>query len=456
MKKILFLIAGVAIFASCAVKYQQPEIDVDHIVRGVETEDTTFNVAKMNWREFYQDPHLVALIDSALVNNFDMKIALARIEQASSYFKQGKASLFPSLGANASASYAKPDLATGQTPYFSLGANLSWEIDIWGKLSSAKRGKYEDLLAQQSTRSAIQTKLISDIAKTYYTLVVLDTEKKFILETIQNREEYLATVKELKEAAQVTEVAVLQAEAQLMIAKTYLPEVMHAISQAENTISLLMGIPPKEIPRSVVESLEDIHFPKIDKIGVPANLLRNRPDVLAAEHSLKSAMEGFNTAKAAMYPSLTLTGNVSSDATQISQWFAMPGSLLYGIVGGLTQPIFNARSLKTRKEVAYQEYQISALNFQESVLSAGAEVSNVLSSMKSNKERVFYMTRQTIALGKAYDFSVELLINGYANYLDVLSAQEGFFNSKINLIIGLQECINDHIDLYRSLGGGWN
>lgn len=456
MKKIIFLIAGVAIFASCAVKYQQPEIDVDHIVRGVEAEDTTFNVAKMNWREFYQDPHLVALIDSALVNNFDMKIALARIEQASSYFKQGKASLFPSLGANASASYAKPDLATGQTPYFSLGANLSWEIDIWGKLSSAKRGKYEDLLAQQSTRSAIQTKLISDIAKTYYTLVVLDTEKKFILETIQNREEYLATVKELKEAAQVTEVAVLQAEAQLMIAKTYLPEVMHAISQAENTISLLMGIPPKEIPRSVVESLEDIHFPKIDKIGVPANLLRNRPDVLAAEHSLKSAMEGFNTAKAAMYPSLTLTGNVSSDATQISQWFAMPGSLLYGIVGGLTQPIFNARSLKTRKEVAYQEYQISALNFQESVLSAGAEVSNVLSSMKSNKERVFYMTRQTIALGKAYDFSVELLINGYANYLDVLSAQEGFFNSKINLIIGLQECINDHIDLYRSLGGGWN
>lgn len=456
MKKIIFLVAGVAIFASCAVKYQQPEIDVDHIVRGVETEDTTFNVAKMNWREFYQDPHLVALIDSALVNNFDMKIALARIEQASSYFKQGKASLFPSLGANASASYAKPDLATGQTPYFSLGANLSWEIDIWGKLSSAKRGKYEDLLAQQSTRSAIQTKLISDIAKTYYTLVVLDTEKKFILETIQNREEYLATVKELKEAAQVTEVAVLQAEAQLMIAKTYLPEVMHAISQAENTISLLMGIPPKEIPRSVVESLEDIHFPKIDKIGVPANLLRNRPDVLAAEHSLKSAMEGFNTAKAAMYPSLTLTGNVSSDATQISQWFAMPGSLLYGIVGGLTQPIFNARSLKTRKEVAYQEYQISALNFQESVLSAGAEVSNVLSSMKSNKERVFYMTRQTIALGKAYDFSVELLINGYANYLDVLSAQEGFFNSKINLIIGLQECINDHIDLYRSLGGGWN
>lgn len=456
MKKIIFLIAGIVIVTSCAVKYQQPEIDVDHIIRGVDAEDTTFNVAQMNWREFYKDPHLVALIDSALVNNFDMKIALARIEQASSYFKQGRASLFPSLGANASASYTKPDLASEQTPYFSLGANLSWEIDIWGKLSSAKRGKYEDLLAQQSTRNAIQTKLISDIAKIYYTLVVLDTEKRFILETIQNREEYLATVKELKEAAQVTEVAVLQAEAQLMIARTYLPEVMHAISQGENTISLLLGTPPTEITRSVVESLEDIHFPTIDKVGVPANLLRNRPDVLAAEHSLKSAMEGFNTAKAAMYPSLTLTGNISSDAAQISQWFTMPGSLLYGIVGGLTQPIFNARSLKTRKEVAYQEYQISALNFQKSVLSAGAEVSNVLSSMKSNKERVFYMTKQTIALGKAYDFSVELLINGYANYLDVLSAQEGFFNSKINLIIGLQDCINDHIDLYRSLGGGWN
>lgn len=456
MKKIILFIAAALLSVSCAVKYQQPQVDVEHIVRGAEERDTTFDVAELKWREFYQDPYLVTLIDSALVNNFDMKIAIARIEQASAYFKQGRSSFFPSVNANASAGYTKPDLASSQTPYFSLGANLSWEIDIWGKISSAKRGKYESLLAQQSTRSAIQTKLIADIATAYYTLVVLDTEKEFVLETIRNREEYLATVKELKKAAQVTEVAVLQAEAQLMLAKTYLPEIEHAIFQSENTISLLMGVAPMHIERGSVKDLEEIHFPKVEEIGIPAKLLRNRPDVLAAEHSLKSAMEGFNSAKAAMYPSLTLTGNISTDGAQISQWFAMPGSLLYGIFGGLTQPIFNSRKLKTQKEVAYQEYQIAALNFQESVLNAGAEVSNVLSSLRANKEKVIYMTKQTVALGKAYEYSVELLINGYANYLDVLSAQEGLFNSKINLILGLQSCINDHINLYRALGGGWN
>lgn len=456
MKKIIFIAVSALLMASCAVKYQQPAIDTDALIRGVESTDTTFDIADIDWREFYQDPLLRELIDSALLHNFDMKVAVARIEQASAYFKQGKSAFFPSLGANASAGYTKPDLASSQTPYFSLGANLSWEIDIWGKISSAKRGKYEALLAQESTKNAVRTKLISDISKAYYTLVMLDTEKKFIEETIRNREEYLATIKELKKAAQVTEVAVLQAEAQLMVAKTYLPDIQHAIFQTENTISLLIGVPPMEIKRCSVETLEDIHFPHVEQTGVPAALLRNRPDVLAAEHSLKSALEGFNSAKAAMYPSLNITGNISTDAAQISQWFAMPGSLLYGVFAGLTQPIFQGRTLRTQKDVAYQEYQISAINFQESVLSAGTEVSNLLSALKADKEKVIYMTKQTIALDKAYEYSVELLINGYANYLDVLSAQEGLFNSKIALIMGLQECINDNIDLYRALGGGWN
>ncbi len=455
MKRIIFILAATILVSSCAIKYQQPEIDAKHLVRGAESTDTTFDIAYLNWRDFYKDPHLTSLIDSALANNIDMKIAIARVEQASSYFKQGKSAFFPSLGASASAGYTKPDLASQQTPYFSLGANFSWELDIWGKIRSAKRSKYEQLLAQQSTKNAIQTKLISDLAKAYYTLIILDTQKRFVIETIKNREEYLATVKDLKKAAHVTEVAVLQAEAQLMAAKTYLPDINQAIFQTENTISLLLGKAPAYIERSTADQIQEIRFPIIEQGGVPAALLRNRPDILAAEHSLKGAMEGFNSAKAAMYPSLSITGNISTDAAQISQWFAMPGSLLYGIFGGLTQPIFHGRALKTQKEVAYQEYRIAALGFQQSVLSAGMEVSNVLSSMRTDREKVLYMTKQTYALEKAYEYSVELLINGYANYLDVLSAQEGYFNSKIALIMGLQECLNDQIDLYRALGGGW-
>jgi NodT family efflux transporter outer membrane factor (OMF) lipoprotein len=456
MKRVIYIIAVTLLLGSCAVKYQQPQVDTEHLIRGAEVTDTTFDIAKVDWREFYKDPYLTALIDSALANNLDMKEAIARIEQASSYLKQSKATLFPSLNASASAGYSKPNLGSDPSPYFSLGANLSWELDIWGKLSSAKRGKYEALLAQESTKNAVRTKLISEIAKAYYSLLILDTEKEFVIQTIRNREEYLATVKELKKAAQTTEVAVLQAEAQLLLAKTYIPDIENTTNQTENAISLLLGITPRHIERGKVETIDDIHFPQVGELGIPANLLRNRPDVLAAEHQLKSALEGFNTAKAAMYPSLKITGNVSSDAAQISQWFAMPGSLVYGILGGLTQPIFNARSLHTQKEVAYQNYRIAAFNFQESVLTAGVEVSNAVSAIAAGREKVLYLTKQTMALEKAYEYSVELLINGYANYLDVLSAQEGYFSAKINLMQGLQRCINNNIDLYRALGGGWN
>lgn len=456
MKKIIYTLISLLVVTSCAIKYQQPQVDVANLVREADKSDTTFNISTLHWRDFYKDSLLVELIDSALRGNFDVKIAMARIEQASSYFKKSKASLFPTLNGSLAASYSKPDLATPQTPYFTFGAQMSWEIDIWGKLSSAKRGKYEELLAQQNTLNAVITSLISDIAKGYYALIALDTQKIFILETIRNSETYLETVKELKNAAQVNEVAVLQAESQLYTAKTYLPEIDHSIYVTENMLSLLMGIPPQHIKRSAIRGMNDINFTPIVEIGVPALLLRNRPDVLAAENRLKSAMEGFNSAKAAMYPSLTLSGNISSDAAMITQWFAMPGSLLYGVVGGLAQPIFNSRALKTQKEIAYQEYQISAYQFQTSVLNAGVEVSNALSSLKANKEKVVYISKQSEALAKAYEYSLELLVNGYANYLDVLSAQDGMFNARIKLIKGLQDCANDHIDLYRALGGGWN
>lgn len=456
MKKLIFIITSLLIISSCAVKYQRPEIDTETLVRGVETQDSIFDVALIDWREFYRDPLLQDLIDSALVNNFDMKIALSRLEQASSYFKQSKTSLFPSLNATAAGGYLKADLSSTPSSYFTLGMDLSWEADIWGRLSSAKRGKYQELLGQKNTINAIQTKLIASVAQAYYTLVILDAEKQFITETIKNREEYLITVKELKQAAQTTEIAVLQAEAQLLTAKGYLPTINNAIFETENAISMMLGKNPGTISRSSVSQLDTNSFPNLENVGIPANLLRNRPDVLASENALRGALENFNSAKAAMYPRLTLTGNISSDAAQISQWFTMPGSLVYGILGGLTQPIINGRKLKTQKEVAYQEYQIAAYSFQESVLEAGIEVSNTLSSLNANKEKVSYMNKQFIALDKAYDYSIKLLINGYATYLDVLSAQEGMFNSKINLLMGIQECLNDNITLYRALGGGWN
>ncbi len=440
---------------SCGIKYQQPEIGEDHIVRNWEEGDTTFDVARLNWRDFYKDSTLCNLIDTAIVNNLDLKIAIANLEKAAAYFKKGKADLFPSLAASAAASYSKPDLATDKTPYFTLGLSASWEIDIWGKLSSAKRGKLQSMLASESTKNAVQTKLISDVATAYFNLIAFDTQRKFVIETIKNREKYLLTVKDLKEAAQVNEIAVLQAESQLLSARAYLPDIEKAIQKTENTICLLLGTTPKEIHRNKDVTIADVIL-TIDSIGVPASILRNRPDVLAAEHTLISMMEGYNSAKASMYPALKITGNVSSDAAQISQWFMMPASLIWGVVGGLTEPIFNGRALKTQKEAAYQDYLAAVSSFKSSVLNAGVEVSNYLYAVKSDDEKVKYSIKQFIALDKAYNYSVELLINGYASYLDVLSAQQGVFNSQIEVISNILTCATNRVNLYRALGGGWN
>ncbi len=455
MKRNILSIIALLFLASCAVKYQQPEVQKDVLIRDANPADTTFDVAQLNWRDFYKDTILCAHIDSALAHNFDLKIALNRMEQAAAYFKKGKASLAPSFNADVNAGYLKSDLASPHSPYFSLGLNFSWEIDIWGKLSSAKRSKYQTLLAQESSKNAVITSLVANIATSYYTLIALDTEKRFIEDAIKNREEYLATVKDLKASAQVNEIAVLQAESQLLSAKAYIPDINQAIYATENSLCMMMGIAPQPIRRETFEDIFDIQLTAIDEVGVPAKLLQNRPDVLAAEYQLKSALESFNSAKAAMYPTLSLTGNVSSDAVQIAQWFAMPSSLIFGVLGGLTQPIFNARALRTQKEVAWQDFEIAGNTFKKAVLEAGTEVSNAIYSLKENKQKAQYLKQQSEALSKAYEYSIELLVNGYASYLDVLSAQEGMFNAQIMLIQGVQECVNNQIELYRALGGGW-
>ncbi len=454
MKKYLLIVVAILSLTSCAVQYNQPQIVQQAIVRDANPVDSLYDIAKLSWREFYKDPVLCAHIDSALVNNYDLDMAIKRMEQAAAYFKQSKAAFAPSLSAAASAGWGKADLTSPQSPYFSLGVNMSWELDIWGKIRHAKRGKYNDLLAQESSKNAVITGLVANVAIEYYTLMMLDAQKAFVLESIKNREDYLATVKELKKSAKVNEVAVLQAEAELMNVKSYLPDIEKAIYATENAMSILMGALPGTIRRDTLAKIYDVDFYH-HEVGIPADFLRNRPDVLAAEYQVKSSLAKFNSAKAAMYPTLSITGNVSSDAAMITQWFAMPSSLVYGVAGGLLQPIFNARALKTQKEVAYKEFEIATKSFEKAVLSAGVEVSDILFTLKNDRQKVLYMKDQTAALDKAYEYSLELLINGYASYLDVLSAQNGVFNSKIALIQGYQACINDMINLYRALGGGW-
>ena len=459
----LFLVITIFLFESCAVMTpykRSAQLPIDNMFRTFTEIDTTYSFATGSVHDFYNDPFLQQLITQALDSNLNVLIATNRIAQMSELLRQRKAAFYPTLNLGFTGSVSdvsrygngsKPD-----NPFteLKLAATAGWEIDIWGRLSSLKKSQEAQYFRQEATTRATQTQIVASIASAYYRLIMLDHQQAVTEKNIASYTNYLNTVKALKESAQVNEVAVLQANAQLASAKAYLPQILASIAQVENDICLLLGKTPETVSRSVDIDLTLFHT-EILSIGIPAQLLSNRPDVQAVEYALRAAHEQFNAARAAMYPQFTLTGSVGPDAKGLENWFNMPGSLLWNVVGGLTQPILNGRTLKTQREIAKLQEEEAFLTFKQTLLSAGNEVSNALASIRYFTQQADYQKEQVESLQKAYEFSQELLVNGYATYLDVLSAQNNVLASALALYSTYNTIIQQKIILYRALGGGW-
>jgi len=456
-------VAVVLFFESCAVtsSYKQSnQLPLNGLFRPVTNIDTTQNVATISFHDFYDDPLLQQLITEALDSNYNVQLAVNRLAQMSEYLQQSKAAFFPTLNIGLSGSVSDVskygNSMRPENPYteLKLAATAGWEADIWGKLSSAKRSQQAQYFQQEATFRATQTQVVANIASAYYQLITLDRQRNVTEENIKSYTDYLQTVQELKKSAQVTEVAVLQAKSQLAYANAYLPQIDASIAIEENYICLLLGKAPEHISRSSDVDLTLFH-PEDLTVGAPAQLLSNRPDVQAAELALISAHSQFNVARAAMYPQLTLSGSVGPDAKGLANWFNMPGSLLWNAVAGLTQPILEGRTLKTQKEVAMLQEDAAFISFKQSLLSAGNEVSNALASIHFTAQQAKYQVEQVEELKKAFEYSKELLVNGYGTYLDVLSAQNSVLSSELSLYSTYNTIIQQKIILYRALGGGW-
>jgi NodT family efflux transporter outer membrane factor (OMF) lipoprotein len=456
-------IAIVFFLTGCGVTtpYQRPaQFPDNHLFRTYGDIDTTRSFAAGSVLDFYNDHFLQQLITEALDSNLDVRQAINRLAQASELLLQRKAAIYPALtlGLNGSVSdvskYGNAVKRDNPLTDLQMTATAGWEVDIWGKLSSLKRSQQARYLQQEATVRAIQTHLVASIASAYYHLLTLDRQRIVTEKSIESYTRYLNTVKDLKESAQVTEVAVLQANAQLASAQAYLPQINASIAIAENDICLLLGKPPAAISRSGNIDLTRFH-PETPSGGVPAQLLVNRPDVQMAEHALCAAHEQLNAARAALYPQLTLSGSVGLDAKGLENWFNLPGSALWNVLGGLMQPVLNGRALKTQKEIARLQEDDALLSFKQTLLNAGNEVSNALASIQFITQQADYQKEQVEALKKAYEYSQELLINGYATYLDVLSAQNSVLSSELALYSTYYAIIQQKINLYRALGGGW-
>jgi len=306
-------------------------------------------------------------------------------------------------------------------------------------------------LQSDATRRAVQTQLIATIANSYYTLLALDKQLAITEQTIQIRMQDVETMKALKEGAVVNGAAVVQSEANLYAAQVTLPDLKRSIKEAENALNIALAQAPGTVNRTTL----DQQVPYADlKTGVSAQLLQNRPDVIAAEFGFRSAFENTNVAKTYFYPALTLTAAGGLTSLQLSNFF--DNSIFYNLVGGLTQPIFAKGANKARLTTAQANQQIAFYTFQQALLTGGQEVSNALYAYQTAEEKETTRAKQIASLTKAVDFTKELLrYSSATNYTDVLTSEQSLLTAQLNGINDRLQKLQSVVNLYRALGGGW-
>lgn len=452
--------------SSCRVvtkKYERPnDTKTQGLYRDVTTTDTN-TIADLPWQQIFNDDILQVLIQKGLENNYDLKIALARMESATANLKQSKAAFFPTLSASANVTHSLPSSAQARAggvnvtsipsnTLYALTASASWELDIWGKLSSTKRAALAAFLQSDAYRRAVQTQLIASIATTYYQLLAYDEQIKIIESTVENRRKDVEIVKSLKQSAVVTGADVVNSEANVKTAELQLPDLKQARRELENSLSLLLAIPSDSVVRG--NFAEQVIDKKLTT-GVPAQLLANRPDVQQAELGFQNAFELTNVARTYFYPTLSISGNGGwMDANTLQGFFN--GTFYGSLIGGLTQPIFNQGLNKQRLTVAQATQQEAYYTFQNTLLLAGQEVSNALYSYEMALEKEATRELQIVDLEKATDFTKELLrYTANTNYTDVLTAEQNLLTAQLDVVSDKLQQLTAIVELYRALGGGW-
>ena len=445
---------------SCFVAkdYTRPELEeTDHLFRTDNLPADSLSMADISWKDLFSDSYLQQYINEGLQNNLDIRTAIQQILVTEAYLKQGKAGYLPTVSATAQMTHQELSGNSQFGSFFSsldqyeLSGSLSWEADIWGKIRSNKRASEATYLQSVAAHKAVKTQLIASIATTYYQLLALDAQLKVTEQTVAAADSSVVTIKALKDAGQANQVAVDQNIAQYNNAKALLVDIKATIFKTENALNLLLGRSSQPIQRG---SLENQNFDADIKVGVPATLLSNRPDVIASEYGLINAFELTNVARSNFYPSLTLTANSGFQSLELDQ-LLNANSLFATLVGGLTQPIFNQRRIKTQHEVAKAQQEQALLAFKNTLLTAGNEVSNALYDYEAETEKFEYRQNEVEALRNAESNSEELLKNGYANYLDLLTARQSALSAELNLIDNKLQQMLSVINLYEALGGGW-
>ncbi len=457
------LVLSFLFLVSCGItkKYTKPETETKGLYR-VEQQhkDSLQALSAIPLEAFFTDSLLNSYINEALMENYDMKIALERLQIAGAMFKKSKRAFLPTLQGNASVARSKLSFTQGyglvdNVTQYDLSLSASWEADIWGRLNSAKRARLAGLLRAEGAKQAIQSALVATIATKYYQLIALDEQLKVLKETADNRKSYVATMKKLKQANVVNGAAVVQSEANQYQAELGIPDVERQIRELENELSVLLARKPGAIARSSYAKIKEVEDMELS-VGVPSQLLLNRPDVLQSELAYREAFEITNGARASFYPSFTITGAAGFSSFEFDDLFKENVGLFANVAGGLLQPILNRGALKANLEVAKSEQQIAYYTFEQILLTAGQEVSDALFAYQQADIKCEKRSKQLEALNKSVSYTKRLLeYNSQTNYTDVLTSEQNLLSAEMQGIMDVLERKVSIINLYRALGGGW-
>ncbi|MBF4518973.1 TolC family protein [Flavobacterium sp. ANB] len=430
----------------------------------------TNTVATKSWKTFYTDPYLIKLIDTALVNNYDVLMSLQKIKAAQSDVLFSKGAMLPNLSAAATAGvsrfgqytmdgagnngteiYNGTDIPKNLTDYF-IGLQTSWELDVFGKLKNQKKAALARVLSSEAMRNVVTTNLIAEIATNYYELLSLDQSIKIIDKNIAIQENALEMVVIMKETAVSNELAVKQFRAQLLNIKAMKFELLQQITETENKINFLIGSYPKPIDRET--SFIDANLPKEINFGIPSALLQNRPDIKMAEFDMLASKADVKSAKAAFYPTLSITGSVGYQALKPDLLFN-PQSVAYNILGGLTAPLINRSAIRASFNKANASQIDAMYNYQKTILNGYIEVNNEMMRMNNLKGSFELKSDESNTLNQSIDIATDLFKFGRANYLEVLNVQQNALEAELDLIDVKKQQFQSIVNIYKAVGGGW-
>ena len=477
LKRIIYICLGAATITLAVTGCKTPELiqkDVNDTVPesyANSSQDTTNTAAEVVWQDYFTDPYLKALIDTALNNNQELNITLQEIQIAQNEVRVRKGEILPSVNIGAGAGVDKVGRYTSQGANdantdikpgkempdplqdYMLGAYANWEIDIWHKLRNAKKSALTRYLATVEGKNFMVTNLISEIANSYYELLALDNQLAIVQQNIEIQNNAFEIVKYQKDAARVTELAVRRFQAQVLNTKSLQYGIQQSIVEVENRINFLVGRFPQKVDRDS-NSFGDL-LPGTIQAGIPSQLLANRPDIRQAELELAASKIDISVAKADFYPTLEITAGLGFNAFNPSYIFTSPESLIYSLTGELVAPLINRNAIKARYLTANAKQIQAIYDYERSILNAYIEVANQLSNIKNLEQTYDLKSQEVQALTQSVDISNELFNSARADYMEVLLTQRDALDSKFDLIETKLKQMNAKVNIYQALGGGW-